>query len=139
VLDKQRMSEGGKGIMRTPIWKYCSSIYRRNDHCTLYRDSNLGVQLQVMIRFHWSLLPRRERSYYFIDGVDRAFTSEEDLVQALARREVRKRILRLSMAHRHPPGGIAPRVVGPSVVQETERAEGALPLRIAAGWSRSNR
>jgi hypothetical protein len=140
VLRKQRISGGGgKGIMRTPSWKYCSSIYRRNDHCTLYRDSALGAQLQVMIKLHWSLLPRRERSYYFIDGVDRVFTSEADLVQALARREVRKRILRFSIARKDRPGGIARRVAGPTGVQETERAEGAPPVRLTAGGSKSNR
>jgi len=72
--------------MRSPSWKYGSSIYLPKKHCTLYRDDDLGAQLQVMLKREWIFIPPREKAYYFIDGVERAFKSERGLMHALERR-----------------------------------------------------
>jgi len=67
--------------MAVPRWKYRASIYTRRDHCTLYRDDDLGVQMQVMVKRDWLVFRPRERVYYFVDGVSRAFRSEEEMLR----------------------------------------------------------
>lgn len=69
--------------MQVPRWKYRASIYTERDHCTLYRDDALGIQMQVMERRNWVLVRPKERVYYFIDGENRTFRSEDDLLQTL--------------------------------------------------------
>jgi hypothetical protein len=115
------------------------SIYRHKDHCTLYRDNRLGAQLQVMIRRNWSLLPRRERSYYVIDGMDRVFISESDLVHGLALREMRKRILRLPTARRDRTLDIDRSATGSLRSRTMDRADGTRGVHMAAGGIRFNR
>jgi len=81
--------------MKSPSWEYCSSIYFPRKHCTIYRDDDLGVQLQVIVKRHWGVLPTRETHRYFIDGVNRVFRSNADLVEALEIRNVEQPVLRL--------------------------------------------
>jgi hypothetical protein len=71
--------------MRKPSWTYCTSVYLPKKHCTVFRDESLGVQLQVEVRREWTLFPPKERSYFFIDGVERVFRSEDRMVRALQR------------------------------------------------------
>jgi len=71
--------------MRKPAWSYCSSIYLPKKHCVIYRDDNLGVQMQVEVKRDWTFFPPKERQFFFIDGVERTFKSEEKLVRALDR------------------------------------------------------
>jgi hypothetical protein len=75
--------------MRQPNWTYQASMYLPKEHCMVYRDDTLGVQLQVMTRrrrFPWL---SRVREFYFIDGVDRAFRSEKSMLEGLRRRVAR--------------------------------------------------
>jgi hypothetical protein len=67
--------------MKKPKWTYCASIYLPKKHCLLYRDEGLGVQLQVMTPANRVLFPLKEREYYFIDGVERTFRSEDELMR----------------------------------------------------------
>ena len=69
--------------IRKPAWSYCSSVYLPKKHCVIYRDDSLGVQLQVEVKRDWTFFPPKERQYFFIDGVERTFKSEEKLVRAL--------------------------------------------------------
>ena len=69
--------------MDVPRWKYRASIYTKRDHCTLYRDDALGVQMQVMVKREWLLLKPKERVYYFVDGVSRALRSEDEMLRTL--------------------------------------------------------
>ncbi len=71
------------GVMRRPAWSYCSSVYLPKKHCAIYRDDDLGVQMQVEIRRDWSFFPPTERQYFFIDGVKKIYRSEEKMVRAL--------------------------------------------------------
>ena len=66
-----------------PAWKYASSVYLRKHHCVIYRDDELGIQKQVMTRRWTFIFPAREREYYFIDGDDRTFRTEDRLLAAL--------------------------------------------------------
>ena len=72
--------------MDVPRWKYRASIYTKRDHCTLYRDDALGVQMQVMVKREWLLLKPKERVYYFVDGVSHAHRSEEEMLRTLKSR-----------------------------------------------------
>ncbi len=64
---------------KSPSWRYSSSMYLPRKHCTVYRDDDLGAQLQVMVGRDRSFLHRRGKYRYFVDGVDRVFKSEADL------------------------------------------------------------
>ena len=67
--------------MKKPKWTYCASLYLPKKHCLLYRDEGLGVQLQVMTRTDRVLFHPKEEEYYFIDGVERIFRSEDELMR----------------------------------------------------------
>jgi hypothetical protein len=69
--------------MQVPRWKYRASIYTERDHCTLYRDDALGIQMQVMERRNWVFRRPKERVYYFVDGETRTFQSEQELFRTL--------------------------------------------------------
>lgn len=80
--------------METAHWKYRASIYTKRDHCTLYRDDALGVQMQVMIKREWFLFKPRERVFYFVDNVSRAFRSEQEMMRIVrSRRPARRRVV----------------------------------------------
>jgi hypothetical protein len=76
-----------KGILKSPSWRYSASMYLPRKHCTVYRDDDLGAQLQVMVGRGRSFLHRRGKYQYFVDGVDRVYKSEADLMQALEQRD----------------------------------------------------
>jgi hypothetical protein len=95
-----------EGSMTSPSWKYCSSIYLPKEHCTLYRDEALGVQLQIMMKRGWSIIPPKEKCYYFIDGVDGVFRSEDELVLALEKRNAARRVHPLATDRKRVPSAI---------------------------------
>ena len=72
--------------MLAPEWRFVASLYLPRQHCVVYRDDRLAVQLQVMKRRNWILLPPKEKEYYFIDGVKKVFRNESRLVAALEKR-----------------------------------------------------
>ncbi len=74
------------GRVKSPSWRYSASMYLPRKHCTVYRDDDLGAQLQVMVGRDRSFLHRRGKYRYFVDGVDREFKSEADLMRALEQR-----------------------------------------------------
>jgi hypothetical protein len=80
------VQQNKNGIMKSPSWRYSSSIYLPRKHCTVFRDDDLGVQLQVMAGRDRTFWRRRRKYQYFVDGVDRVFTSKVDLMRALERR-----------------------------------------------------
>ena len=74
--------------MPRPVWTYCTSVYLPKKHCTVYRDETLGVQLQVEVKREWTLIPPKERSYFFIDGNEKVFRSEDRLLRELERTQL---------------------------------------------------
>ncbi len=66
-----------------PHWVYSASIYRPKVHCLVYRDERLKVQMQIITPRNPTLLWRKPKEFYFIDGVEKAYRSEEKLIQAL--------------------------------------------------------
>lgn len=68
-----------------PQWKYASSIYLPRHHYVVYRDDAMGVQKQVITRRNTIFFTPKEREFYFIDGDQRTFRSEEQLLKALQR------------------------------------------------------
>lgn len=72
-----------RGQMK-PLWKYCSNHYLPDGQCAVYRDDRLGVQLQVRTSDKAGVFTGRNRAYrFYIDGVDKAFSSEQSMLRAL--------------------------------------------------------
>jgi hypothetical protein len=69
--------------MQRPHWDYCSHYYVRNKRCAIYRDDGLGVQMQIIVKNDWTFIPPREHQYFYIDGVEKVYRSEEKLLRAL--------------------------------------------------------
>jgi hypothetical protein len=65
-----------------PKWKYFASIYLKRKHVLVFRDNALGLQLQVISRISNPSSPSRK--LYFVDGDNRAYADETELIQALA-------------------------------------------------------
>jgi hypothetical protein len=82
------------GVVRKPAWSYCSSVYLPRKHCAVYRDDQLGVQMQVEVKRDWTFFPPKEKQYFFIDGVETTFKSEEKLVRALEKSHYPHSLLR---------------------------------------------
>jgi hypothetical protein len=83
-------------VVQKPAWSYCSSVYLPKKHCAIYRDDNLGVQMQVEVKRDWTFFPPKEKQFFFIDGVKTTFKSEEKLVSALAKSHYPHSLLRES-------------------------------------------
>jgi hypothetical protein len=66
-----------------PNWTYQASICLPGAHCTLYRDDSLGVQRQILRRQRAPWFPGRVREYYFVDGLEQGYRSEQSLMRAL--------------------------------------------------------
>jgi hypothetical protein len=66
-----------------PHWAYSASIYKPKVHCLVYRDEQLKVQLQIITPRNPTLLWRKPKEFFFIDGVERIFRSEDTLLKAL--------------------------------------------------------
>ena len=77
--------------MRRPAWTYYTSVYLPKKLCTVYRDDALGVQLQVEVKREWTLFPPKEKSYFFIDGIEKVFRNEARMVRELERVFPKKR------------------------------------------------
>ena len=77
--------------MRRPVWTYYTSVYLPKKLCTVYRDDALGVQLQVEVKRDWALFPPKEKSYFFIDGVEKVFRNEARMIRELERIVPRRR------------------------------------------------
>lgn len=70
-----------------PSWKYCSNHYLPDGQCTVYRDDRLGVQLQVKTQDSPGMFTAWNRPYrFYIDGVDKAFSSEQSMLRALRKK-----------------------------------------------------
>jgi hypothetical protein len=77
-----------------PKWKYIASIYRPMRQYVVFRDVDLGVQHQLVIRRNPLFFQSCDREYYYIDGVDRWFRNEHEMMRALqACGDNRQRIL----------------------------------------------
>ncbi len=72
--------------MVRPEWSFVRSIYLTKKHCLIYRDEELGVQLQVETSSRYSYAGH-PKSHYYIDGVWRPFRSEDAMLRALELRE----------------------------------------------------
>jgi len=72
--------------MVRPDWSFVRSVYLSRKHCLIYRDEELGVQLQVetLLRYSYAEHPK---NHYYIDGVRRPFRSEDAMLRALEFRE----------------------------------------------------
>jgi hypothetical protein len=71
--------------MRKPSWTYNSRVYTQKALWTIYRDDALGVQLQVVTKRDRAFARAKDKCYFFIDGVDRKYRSEEQMIRALAK------------------------------------------------------
>ena len=71
--------------MRRPTWTYSSRVYQAKTLWTIYRDDSLGVQLQVVTKRDWLFTRPKERCFFFIDGVERQYRSEDRMLRALNR------------------------------------------------------
>jgi len=49
ISKSANVQHNNKGIVKSPSWRYSSSIYLPRKHCTVYRDDDFGAQLQVMV------------------------------------------------------------------------------------------
>ncbi len=58
----------------------------RNEHQSVYRDNALGVQKETLVPYR-NGQPCEGKSYYYIDGDEREFRSEEELMAALREAE----------------------------------------------------
>jgi hypothetical protein len=67
----------------TPHWKYIASIYQPMRQYVVFRDEQIGLQRQLVIRRNPLFFQSCDREYFYIDGVDRAFTSEQAMLRAL--------------------------------------------------------
>jgi hypothetical protein len=76
--------------MHRPSWRYCSGIYLPKHRWTIYRDDNLKVQLQIVVRRRGLRLSTREKRYYFIDGKPGVFRVEEKMLRTLQADRYRK-------------------------------------------------
>jgi hypothetical protein len=65
-----------------PKWKYVASIYLKRKHILVFRDNDLGLQMQVVSRVSNPGSPSRK--LFFVDGDNRAYGSESELTRALA-------------------------------------------------------
>lgn len=75
--------------MKTPDWTYAASMYLPKKHALVYRDDSLGIQLQIMTKTR-GFFQGVPKEYYFIDSDRRTFSSEEKLLRALQKRQMRK-------------------------------------------------
>jgi len=67
-----------------PLWKYCYNHYFPDGQCAVYRDERLGIQLQVRTSDRSRMFAARNHVYrFYIDGVDKAFSSEQSMLRAL--------------------------------------------------------
>jgi hypothetical protein len=117
-------------------WKYVASIYLKRKHVLVFRDSVLGVQLQVITRI--SRPGSASRKLYFIDGDNRAYTTETDLIRALAvgpqpasvgLHPLYVQCVPGTAPSLTPPPDVAPRF--PSLLQQGQRWVTALTQRLA--------
>ncbi len=88
--------------MLQPNWRFCSSVYLPDRHCTIFRDDELGIQRQVEVKRKGVQLASKERHYFFIDGIDTVFSNEAKMLHML--RSLRYRdarpLRRASIMHR---------------------------------------
>ncbi len=75
---RERMRNG----KQKPHWRYAGSFYQPRRHCLLYRDDDLGVQMQLITKTSGFFAGRAKR-YYFIDGTNKVCRSERKLVSIL--------------------------------------------------------
>lgn len=70
---------------RRPQWELNRSISQTDHHALLYRDEALGVQKEVHTPVQNFPLGKfgKGKRYFYIDGDEREFTSEAELMDAL--------------------------------------------------------
>ncbi len=120
-----------------PKWKYFASIYLTRKHVLVFRDNVLGLQMQVISRI--SNPGSSSRKLYFVDGDNRAYATETELLQALSGgpdgRSVGLHPLYVqcvpgTVRSETPPPEFTPRF--PTLLQQGQRWLSALAHRIAA-------
>ena len=72
--------------MLKPKWEYVSSRYSDKSHTVIYRDAALRVQMQIVTKRSDHYNPEKAKYFYFIDRERRVFRSEEELLNALAKK-----------------------------------------------------
>ncbi len=70
----------------SPMWVYQSSNYRERWHYLVYRDNEMGVQMQVATRWTKGRLGHRQVTTFYLDGEDRVFRSQRKLMRAVEAR-----------------------------------------------------
>ena len=69
-----------------PKWEFKVSLSGEKKHELLYRDDELGAQLEIYTPVYGGPYSQRfgeEKWYYFIDNDERVFRTEAELVEAL--------------------------------------------------------
>jgi hypothetical protein len=69
-----------------PKWEYVSSRYSDKSHTVIYRDAALRVQMQIVTKRSDHYNPEKAKYFYFIDNERKVFRSEEELLNALAKK-----------------------------------------------------
>lgn len=72
--------------MLKPKWEYISSKYSDNTHTVVYRDNVLKVQMQIVTKRSNHYNPEKAKFFYFIDGDQRTFYAEDELLNALSQK-----------------------------------------------------
>lgn len=64
-------------------FKWRSHLAMSDQYSTVYRDDNLGIQVESYTNRNWDGFPKgKSKKYYFIDNDQREFHSIEELIDA---------------------------------------------------------
>ena len=70
-----------------PKWTMHMHLNMSNQHSLLLRDNKLGCQCEVYTKAKYGYIYGKGKTYYFIDGDEREFRTEDDLIKALEEKE----------------------------------------------------
>jgi hypothetical protein len=85
-LTRQYGSTTREKSLLKPKWEYVSSRYSDKSHTVMYRDEVLRVQMQIVTKRSDHYNPEKAKYFYFIDAERRVFRSEDELLNALAKK-----------------------------------------------------
>lgn len=76
-------------LMVRPKWSYIRGMIYEKEYQRLYRDNELGVQMEMFTRRKDGFVNGKTKVYYFIDNDPREFKTENDLMVALRSKRMR--------------------------------------------------
>ena len=75
----------GNGIR--PNWRYVQGAVSDSRYHRVYRDDVLGVQMEIITRRRDGMPVGKGRAYFFMDGNDYEFKTEDELMRRWSARE----------------------------------------------------